>query len=265
MTSTRNPQTPGLRLAIAEREQAAAELADEIVALVNARRAAGAVCVLGLATGSTPRGLYARLRSAAREGRVDFAGVTTVNLDEFLGLPPDDPRSFRSEMQRELFDDLGLPPERTWFPPLGDDPARLERDCARFEVRLRELGGIDLQVLGVGRNGHLGFNEPGSARDSRTRAVELDSVTRADAVARFGGPTAVPRRAVTLGLATILEARALRVAAFGAAKAEVLARALEGPVGPQLPASFLREHGNCRLWLDAAASARLVASRAPRP
>jgi glucosamine-6-phosphate deaminase len=244
--------------------QAASELAREILELVEARRRAGERCVLGLATGATPRAVYAELARARAGGAVDFGHVTTVHLDEFLGLDEDDPRGFRAEMQALVLAPLGIPRERAWFPPTQGEGRELERHCAEFEARLRALGGVDLQVLGVGRNGHLAFNEPGAPPDGRTREVALHEVTRADAAARFGGLERVPRRAVTLGLGTILEARALRVLAFGAAKREVVARALEGPLDAAVPASVLRLHGDCRLWLDAEAAGALV-SCARRP
>lgn len=243
---------------VAERAQASLELAREILELVGARRAAGRSCVLGLATGSTPRGVYAELARARAAGAVDFEHVTTVHLDEFLGLPEGDPRTFRAEMEVLLLGPLGIPRERAWFPPAAGEGVRLARRCAEFEARLADLGGVDLQVLGVGRNGHLAFNEPGAPLDGRTREVLLHEVTRADAAERFGGLERVPRRAVTLGLGTILEARALRVLAFGAAKRQVVARALEGPLDPAVPASVLRLHGDCRLWLDAEAAGAIA-------
>ena len=231
------------------REEASRELAREVLGRIAACAAEGRRCVLGLATGATPRALYAELVRGARG--LDLGQVVTVNLDEYLGLAPDDPRSFRSEMRAVLHGPLGIPPERAWFPPSEGEGAALAERCAEFEARLAELGGIDLQVLGIGRNGHLAFNEPGAPLDGRTREVLLHEVTRADAAAAFGGLERVPRRAVTLGLGTILEARALRVMAFGASKREVVARALAGPLDTAVPASALRLHGDCRLWLDA--------------
>lgn len=249
---------------VAGRAQACQELAREILELVRARATAGKACVLGLATGESPRAVYAELVRARAAGTADFAHVTTVHLDEFLGLSEGDPFGFRVEMEALVLGPLGIPRERAWFPPGDGEGALLARRCAEFEARLAALGGVDLQVLGVGRNGHLAFNEPGAPLDGRTREVLLHQVTRSDAAQRFGGLERVPRRAVTLGLGTILEARALRVLAFGVSKREVVARALEGPLDPAVPASVLRLHGDCRLWLDAEAGS-LLASRAPRP
>lgn len=249
---------------VAERERACRELALEILELVGARGRAGRPCVLGLATGSSPRAVYAELARARAAGEADFAHVSTVHLDEYLGLAEDDPRRFRAELERLVLGPLGIPRERAWFPPVEGEGRHLAGRCAQFERALADLGGVDLQVLGIGRNGHLAFNEPGAPLDGRTREVLLHEVTRADAAERFGGLEHVPRRAVTLGLGTILEARALRVLAFGAAKREVVARALEGPLDAAVPASALRLHGDCTLWLDREAAGALV-SCAPRP
>ncbi|HVS18770.1 MAG TPA: glucosamine-6-phosphate deaminase [Planctomycetota bacterium] len=249
---------------VAAREAASRELAREVLALVAERAQAGRLCVLGLATGATPRALYAELVRAHDAGGPDLAHVVTVNLDEYLGLAEGDERGFRAEMRARLHGPLGIPPERAWFPPSRGEGADLARRCAEFEGRLAALGGVDLQLLGIGRNGHLAFNEPGAPLDGRTREVLLQEVTRADAAARFGELERVPRGAVTLGLATILEARALRVLAFGAAKREVVARALTGPLDTAVPASALRLHTDCRVWLDAEAAGELLSS-APRP
>jgi glucosamine-6-phosphate deaminase len=243
---------------IVERAQACRELAREILGLVAERARAGRPCVLGLATGDSPRAVYAELARARAAGEADFAHVTTVHLDEYLGLAEDDPRRFRNEMERLVLGPLGIPPERVLFPPVAGEGRRLAERCAGFERALEQLGGVDLQVLGIGRNGHLAFNEPGAAPDGRTREVLLHELTRADAAERFGGLERVPRRAVTQGLGTLLEARALRVLAFGAAKREVVARALAGPLDPAVPASALRLHGDCRLWLDAQAAQGLT-------
>lgn len=228
------------------RSAAEHSVAAEIVRLVAARTDA----VLGLATGSTMIGVYEEVRTlAAREG-VGFGGVTTFNLDEYAGLERGDPRSFRAYMDEHLFRPLGFDPARTWFPDVeADDVVAAAR---AFEVRIEEAGGIDLQLLGIGRNGHVGFNEPGAARASRTRRVELDVVTREDAAAEFGG--AAPEFAVTMGVATILDARALRVLAFGERKNDITRRALRGPVGPDVPATYLRGHPDVEFHLDEAAA-----------
>ncbi len=233
----------------ADRAEAERVLADEIEALVAARPGA----VLGLPTGDTPRGFYAELARRCREGRFSLRQATTFNLDEYLGLAPDDPRCFRAWMERELFAHVDLDRARAHLPDAGAaDP---DAEAARYERAIRSAGGLDLLVLGIGRNGHVGFNEPGSARDSRTRVVDLHPWTREDAAASFGGLDRVPRRAITMGVATILDVRRLRVLAFGARKAEVVRAALDAERGPVVPATWLRDHQDVRLYLDQAAAA----------
>lgn len=235
------------------RDAAAEAVADEIVALVERRPDT----VLGVATGSTMTGVYRALVRRARERGLDVSRLTAFALDEYLGLPPGDPRLFRSVLEAHLVGDLGLDPSqlRTPDPERAlDDPAGA---AAAYEAALLDAGGVDLQLLGIGRNGHVAFNEPGSPPDSLTRTVELDGVTRDDAASSFGGLAATPRRAITVGVATILRARRLRLLAFGGAKAAILARALTGPVSPEVPASLLRGHPDLALHLDAEAAAAL--------
>ena len=228
--------------------RAAAEhsVAAEIVRLVSERPRT----VLGLATGSTMVGLYGQIRELAERDSVSFREVTSFNLDEYAGLDSEDPRSFRRYMDKHLFEPLSMERERTWFPDvLASDPVAAAR---AFEQAIEDAGGIDLQLLGVGRNGHIGFNEPGAARASRTRRVALDDVTREDAASDFDGST--PEHALTMGVATILDARALRVLAFGDRKRSIIRRAIEGPVGPDVPATYLRGHADVEFHLDEAAA-----------
>lgn len=202
--------------------------------------------VLGLASGDTPLGVYRELARLHREEALDFSGVHTFNLDEYSGIAVDDPRSFHSAMRTHLFDIVGLPPSRTHFPDewaTGDE----------FEQAIHSAGGIDYQLLGIGRNGHIGFNEPGSPITSRTRRVALTEVTREDAAQTFGGVDRVPTHAVTMGVATIREARRVRVLAFGPGKAHVVVRTRSAPVGPEWPASLLHGHPDVQLIIDRAA------------
>ncbi len=232
-------------------------LAREIAELIGERRTAGRSTVLGLATGKTMVGVYAELVGLHREGKLSFAGVTTFNLDEYLGLAAGDPRTFAAYMRQHLFDAVDLDPAHAHVPEAlsaARDPEAWSRD---WERRIREAGGIDLQLLGVGGNGHLAFNEPGSPRDSRTRCVELHESTRRDAAAEFGGLAAVPERAITMGVATVLEARRLRVLAFGGSKASIVRRVVSGPIGPQIPATWVCGHPDLELLLDAAAAGEL--------
>jgi len=237
-------------------DQAARELAAEIAGLIRARAEEGLAFVLGLATGRTPLGLYAELARLHREEGLSFEHVVAVNLDEYEGVEPDDPRSFRAWTRAHLLDAVGVPVERALIPPPDLAVAAEVAWCRAFEERLRALGGIDLQVLGLGRNGHIGFNEPGSARESRTRRVRLAPETRQDAVDTWDGLDGVPTHAITQGIATILEARRLRALAFGLAKRDIVRRTLEEPVGPRIPATFLREHPDARLCVDEPALGR---------
>jgi glucosamine-6-phosphate deaminase len=229
--------------------QATARAAAERIAVAVARRPR---LVLGLATGETMRPLYAALVALQRAGHLDLSGVTTFNLDEYLGVPPEHPASFHAFMREALFDHVPLAAAHL---PRGDaaDPAA---EAARYEAAIAAAGGIDLQVLGIGRNGHLAFNEPGSGFASRTRVTTLAETTRIANAAAFA-PLPVPQRAITLGLGTILEARACLLIANGAAKAEAIAATVEGPVDPACPASVLQRHPDVTLLLDREAAGAL--------
>jgi glucosamine-6-phosphate deaminase len=230
-----------------DRAEIARCLADEIEAL--ARRPRGAV--LGLATGSTPVDTYRELARRRREAGLSFARVSTFNLDEFVGLDADHPQSFRRWIRENLFEAVDF--ARSTFP---DVEARDRATASQaFEDAIRAAGGIDLQVLGIGRNGHVGFNEPGSPRASRTREVELHPWTREDAARSFAGLDHVPLRALTMGVATILDARSVRVLALGSKKAGIVRAALRDPPGPDVPATYLREHADVRFYLDREAAA----------
>jgi len=244
------------------REQAESDLAGEIAALVRER---GRI-VLGLATGDTPTGLYRELARLRREKLLDCSRVVAFGLDEYLGLEPDDPRTFAGWIREKVLEPLGIP-EGSRHVPATDVPGDLtdvER-CAAYERSIRDAGGIDLQILGIGRNGHIAFNEPPSTGDSRTRVVQLHPWTREDAAPVFGGLANVPTRAITMGIATILDAKRIRVLAFGSRKAAIVARALGGPIGPEVPASFLRGHADLRIWLDREAARELHSGRPVRP
>ncbi len=227
-------------------EEAAAE---RIAATVRARPQA----VLGLATGRTMIGVYRALLASG----ADLTQATTFNLDEYCGLSADHPGSFRAFMAQNLFGPARMRAERTHFP--GTDAAAGEA----YERAIAAAGGIDLQILGIGTNGHIGFNEPGSPVSSRTRAVTLSPATRAANAPQFAEGE-VPERAVTMGIATILDARAILVVATGAAKAPALAAALEGPVSPDCPASFLARHPDVTVIADSAAASGLAAPAAHR-
>jgi glucosamine-6-phosphate deaminase len=212
--------------------------------------------VLGLPTGRTPVPLYRELVRLHRAGRADFARATTFNLDEFLGLSAGDPRSYRAFMQRHLFNHVNLPPRRIHF--LDGTARDVGRECRRYERAIARAGGIDLQILGLGANGHIGFNEPARALVARTHGTKLRSATRRANAALFGGRLAeVPHEALSMGMATILYAKRIVLLATGASKARCVKRMIEGPVTPRVPASFLQLHRHAEVWLDRAAAARL--------
>ena len=218
--------------------------------------------VLGLATGSTPLGVYGELIRLHREEGLKFAGVRAFNLDEYYGLAPGAPQSYARFMRENLFDHLDIPGQNCFIPDgRAREMAQIDDDCAAYEEKIVALGGLDFQLLGIGRNGHIGFNEPGSALDSRTRLVRLDSATRSDAAGEFFGLQNVPARALSMGLASIFQAREIVLMASGAKKAAILAEAVEGKITSKIPASFLREHPNATFWLDEDAASELEIRR----
>ncbi len=238
-------------------------VAREIATLIRAKAAARQAAVLGLATGSTPLSLYAELVRLHREEGLSFAQVVTFNLDEYYPMVPTDPRSYRHFMQAHLFDHIDIKPANTHVPDGTQPVSEVDAYCRGYEEKIRAAGGIDLQVLGIGRTGHIGFNEPGSARRSRTRLVNLDALTRRDAAEDFGGEENTPRRAITMGVKTILEARRLVLMAWGQHKAEIVRAACEGPITPQVTASFLQEHDQVQFVVDPAAAGALTRNRTP--
>lgn len=242
------------RVEVVEPHAAARIVAREIAELVRAKHARGERAVLGLATGKTPIGVYRELVRLHREEGLSFAGVRTFNLDEYVGLEPADSRSFRAWMQREFFAHVDLDPREAHVPNGSGDAAELEREARRYARAIADSGGLDYQLLGLGLDGHIAFNEPGSSRDSRVRVVELAPSTRRAAASTFGGLEHVPTHGLSLGVADILEARSIRLLAFGSAKREILARALSAPIGPDVPATFLREHRDVRWLADGAAA-----------
>lgn len=244
-------------------DMACAELAQDIATLIRSRDAAGQKTVLGLATGSTPVRLYRELIRLHREAGLSFRNVYTFNLDEYFGLSPEHPQSYFRFMQEQLFKHIDIPADHIHIPSGTVTRQQAFQHCAEYEQRIRDLGGVDLQILGIGRTGHIGFNEPGSGRDSRTRLVTLDGMTRRDAARDFLGESNVPRYAITMGVGTILEARRVALLAWGDAKSEVLARAVEGEPTDSLPASFLQAHPQAQFLIDEAAAADLTRIKHP--
>ncbi|MBI86408.1 MAG: glucosamine-6-phosphate deaminase [Planctomycetaceae bacterium] len=246
-----------------EARDAAQALAQQIATLIRTRASEGRSCVLGLATGSTPVGVYNELVRMHREEGLSFANVVTFNLDEYFPMQPFELQSYARFMREHLFDHVDIPPENVNIPDGSLDRETVPDLCRAYEEKILSVGGIDLQVLGIGRTSHIGFNEPGSSRMSRTRLITLDQFTRVDAASDFFGEENVPRHAVTMGIGTILEARQIVLLAFGEHKAQVIARAVEDEVSPAVAASFLQEHRNAQIYLDHAAGADLTRMRSP--
>ncbi len=243
--------------------EASNQVARETAELVREKNAAGRPAVLGLATGSTPVRLYRELIRLHEEEGLSFKNVITFNLDEYYPLPKEHRESYWRFMQEQLFQHIDIPEENIHMPP-GDVPRNeVFQACRDYEQAIRQAGGIDLQILGIGRTGHIGFNEPGSARDSRARLVSLDRMTRQDAARDFLGEANVPHYALTMGVGTILEARRIILLAWGGAKAKVVARAVEGPVTEAVSASFLQGHPHARFIVDKAAAGDLTRFRLP--
>jgi glucosamine-6-phosphate deaminase len=226
-------------------------------------RAKGGRAVLGLATGSTPIGVYRELIRMHREEGLSFANVRTFNLDEYYPMDPGSLHSYHRFMWENLFSQLDIP--RANVRILRGDLRRDEADdeVRRYEEEIRAAGGIDLQLLGIGRTGHIGFNEPGSGAESRTRVVTLDLVTRKDAAADFFGEENVPREALTMGVATILEAREILILATGEHKAAIVRRAVEGDVDYEVAATFLQQHPHTTFYIDRPAAAALTREATP--
>jgi len=238
-------------------------VANRIATLIRERTAAGERAVLGLATGSTPIGVYRELIRMHREEDLSFANVITFNLDEYYPMAPDSVHSYHRFMWENLFDHVDVDRKNVHI-PRGDLPReRVDDACRRYEDEIRRVGGIDFQILGIGKTGHIGFNEPGSGSDSRTRMVTLDAVTRRDAAADFFGEDYVPREAITMGVATILEAREIAILATGEHKAFIVRRAVEGEVDVEVAATFLQAHPNTTFYVDRAAAAELTRIKTP--
>ena len=244
-------------------EQASAFVAGEIAKLIREKNAAGKTCVLGLATGSTPTGVYAELIRLHKQEKLSFANVVTFNLDEYYPIEPTELQSYRRFMNEHLFNHIDIKPGNANVPDGTVKPADVAAYCAAYEQKIKDAGGLDLQLLGIGRTGHIGFNEPGSGSDSRTRLITLDRVTRRDAASDFFGEEHVPRRAITMGVGTIMDARKIFMMAFGEGKARVTAAAVQGPVTSAVAASFLQNHPSAQVVLDEAAAAHLTRFLSP--
>ncbi len=238
-------------------------VAVRIARLMREREAAGVPCVLGLATGSTPIGVYRELIRMHREEGLSFAHVITFNLDEYYPMARDNVHAYHRYMWENLFTQIDIKPENVHLPSGEVAREHLDAHVAEYEAAIERAGGIDFQLLGIGKTGHIGFNEPGSGADSRTRMIALDLVTRRDAAADFFGEEHVPREAITMGVATILAAREIALLATGEHKAAIIKRSVEGPIAIDVAATFLQNHPGTTFYVDNAAAAELTRIATP--
>lgn len=246
-----------------DHESMARSLAERIATIIRDRNARGDPAVLGLATGSTPIGVYRELIRLHREEGLDFSRVLTFNLDEYYPMDPASHNSYVRFMWENLFSALDIPPENVHIPDGTVPRHELERYCREYDGAIQAAGGIDFMLLGIGRSGHIGFNEPGSPRESRTHVVFLDSITRADAASDFFGEENVPLEAITMGVASILDAREIALLATGEHKAQIVRRSVEGEVHPDVAATYLQTHPNATVYLDRPAGADLTRVATP--
>jgi glucosamine-6-phosphate deaminase len=242
-----------MEVIIQPNEQAAASLVARVIA-ADLRR--NPKMVLGLATGGTMELVYRHLARLHRDEALDFSGCRTFNLDEYIGLPPDNPNSYHYYMREHLFKQVNIDPKNTHLP--NGMATDLDAECRNYEALIKKSGGIDLQLLGIGRAGHIAFNEPLSSLQSRTRIKALTPATLEQNGKFFGGADKVPPRALTMGVGTILESRRCVLLALGKEKADVIAKAIEGPVTSMITATALQMHPRCAVVLDEAAAAKLM-------
>lgn len=243
--------------------EASIAAADEIEQLIRDCEKEGRKCVLGLVTGSSPTGIYEELVRRHRENNLSFKHVITFNLDEYFPMHPSELQSVSRFMHEHLFDHIDLPPDQIHIPDGTIEKSDASEYCQLYEKSIRDAGGIDLQILGLNRTGHIGLNEPGSERNSRTRMITLDNVTRIDAASDFFGAENVPRYSITLGVGTILEAKRILLLAFGEGKAKIIEKSVEGYATSSIPATFLQDHPNTLFLLDEAAASNLTRVESP--
>jgi len=232
-------------------EQMSRDAAEEVADVLNAKPNA----VLGMATGSTPLGVYKELVRMHKAGQLDFSQVTTFNLDEYVGLPVTHPQSYHAFMHENFFQQVNIPPQNIHIP--SGTTRNYAAFCEWYEHRIRECGGIDVQILGIGSDGHIAFNEPASSLSSRTRLKTLAKSTIDDNARFFSSRDEVPIYAITMGVGTIMESRKILLLANGKKKADAVAQAVEGPVTSMITASALQMHPSCQVMLDEEAASSL--------
>ena len=250
-------------IVVDDHEEIAVLVADRIAEVIRERNAAGKPAVLGLATGSTPIGVYRELVRKHKSEGLSFKHVVTFNLDEYWPMPHDSIHSYHRFMWENLFSHVDIDPANVHIPDGTIPREQVDAFGDRYEQQIAEAGGIDFQILGIGKTGHIGFNEPGSGPESRTRQITLDTVTRRDAAADFFGEEFVPREAITMGVATIMDAREIAILATGEHKSSIVRRAVEGEVDVEVAATFLQRHPNTTFYVDRAAGADLTRIATP--
>jgi len=238
-------------------------VAKEIADLIRVKQTQKQPCILGLATGSSPKGLYQELVRLHKEEGLSFKNVITFNLDEYYPMEPDSINSYVRFMKSLLFDQVDILPENYNIPDGTLAKSEIADYCAAYEAKIEALGGLDIQILGIGGNGHIGFNESGSLQNSKTRLVALDHITRVAASNDFSGLNNTPRTAITLGVKKIMEAKRVILMAWGEGKSNIIKSSVEGPVTNQVPASFLQEHNNVVFVIDKEASSKLTRINTP--
>ncbi|MEO8147318.1 MAG: glucosamine-6-phosphate deaminase [Bacteroidia bacterium] len=244
-------------------DEASVFTANEIAKLIKSRQSEGMHCVLGLATGSTPTQVYDELVRMHKEESLSFKNVYTFNLDEYYPMQPDSLQSYVRFMNEHLFNHIDIPKNNIHIPDGTLHREKLPNYYASYEEKIETLGGIDLQLLGIGRTGHIGFNEPGSSERSLTRLITLDQVTRMDAASDFFGEENVPRKAITMGVGTILKSKRIIMLAWGEGKSWIIQKTVEGNVSDQVPSTFLQKHEDALVVLDDASSSELTAIKTP--
>lgn len=238
-------------------------VANEIASLIKQRKKENKMTILGLATGSTPTKVYDYLVKFHQEDNLSFKNVVTFNLDEYYPMQPDSIHSYVRFMNEHLFNHIDIPKENINIPDGTLAKEDIREYCKNYEQKIKDLGGLDIQVLGIGRTGHIGFNEPGSTLGSKTRLVRLDRVTKLDAASDFFGLENVPSRAITMGVGTIMDAKRAILMAWGEGKSEIIKETIEGEIRESVPATFLQHHQNCDFILDTAAASQLTRVATP--
>ncbi|MEP3209456.1 MAG: glucosamine-6-phosphate deaminase [Maribacter sp.] len=242
---------------------ASIEVAEEIANLIKRKQLSDKMCVLGLATGSSPIRVYEELVRMHQEEGLSFKNVVTFNLDEYLPMDKENTQSYYFFMHEHLFNHVDILPENVHIPDGKVPSDKLVEYCLSYEKKIKDFGGLDFQLLGIGRTGHIGFNEPGSHYNSGTRVITLDHITRVDAAPAFLGIDNVPRRAITMGISTVRSAKRIILLGWGQNKADIIKKTIEGDISAHVPATYLQNHKNCTFVLDTGAGSELTRNRTP--